>query len=41
MGSTSDIINIVMQMGIDNLPTLTVCACLWIMVKNGTGGGQK
>jgi len=32
MGNTQEIIEMILQIGIQNLPTVTVCACLWIMV---------
>jgi hypothetical protein len=41
MGNISEIINMVMKLGIENLPTLTVCACLWVMVKNRAGDNEK
>lgn len=32
MGNTKEILEMILQIGIQNLPTLTVCACLWVMV---------
>ena len=40
MIAAQEIVDIVMHIGLQNLPTVTVCACLWMMVKQ-RDDGQK